>query len=102
MQRILRRLSSSGSVVLRIDASTLRASPLPFASAGSEPKLVCLLSHFVPYKKLARSGRGQLYSSYNLCGTVTGRMSCTSPNLMALPPLPEFRSLVAAEHGGCV
>lgn len=91
------------SGALRTDAATLRASSLPFARRlARSRRLEYLLSHFVPFEKLARSGRGRLYPSYNLCGAVTGRMSCTSPNIMALPRLPEFRSLVAAGRGGCL
>ena len=44
--------------------------------------------------------RGRLFPTYRLSGAVTGRMSCSSPNLHGTPRLPEFRALVAPSSPG--
>eukprot|EP00927_Polykrikos_kofoidii_P028186 TRINITY_DN24644_c0_g1_i1.p1 TRINITY_DN24644_c0_g1~~TRINITY_DN24644_c0_g1_i1.p1 ORF type:complete len:790 (+),score=91.61 TRINITY_DN24644_c0_g1_i1:183-2552(+) len=86
---------------LRTDSATLRRSSLPFAlSVIRYREIQHLLSHYAPYKSAAVTGGGRLYPTFNLAGAVTGRMSCTNPNLHSIPRLPAFRALVAAQTGG--
>ena len=42
---------------------------------------------------------GKLYPSYKIAGTVTGRPSCSNPNLQQVPRDPFIRSLIGAPEG---
>ncbi|SFM74584.1 DNA polymerase I-3'-5' exonuclease and polymerase domains [Nitrosomonas communis] len=42
---------------------------------------------------------GKIYPSYNLAGTVTGRMSCSKPNLQQVPRDERYRSMFHAPEG---
>jgi len=86
---------------LRTDSATLARSSLPFARQVVRCReLHHALSHYAPYCSAAAAGGGRLYPIYHLSGAVTGRMSCSNPNLHSMPRQPEFRSLVAASRGG--
>lgn len=57
-----------------------------------------MLSTFIKsWKEKARDNR--LHPSFKLHGTVTGRLSCTNPNLQQVPRDPTIRSLVSAPEG---
>ena len=57
-----------------------------------------MLSTFVSSWK-EKEVESRLHPSFKLHGTVTGRLSCTSPNLQQVPRDPEIRSLVSAPEG---
>lgn len=42
---------------------------------------------------------GRIHADFNLAGTITGRMSCSKPNLQQIPRDKEFRALFAAPAG---
>lgn len=42
---------------------------------------------------------GRIHARFNLAGTATGRMSCSSPNLQQVPREAQFRGLFAAPKG---
>jgi DNA polymerase-1 len=44
-------------------------------------------------------GTGRIHADFSLAGTVTGRMSCSQPNLQQIPRAAEFRSLFAPGEG---
>eukprot|EP00929_Paragymnodinium_shiwhaense_P085141 TRINITY_DN45593_c0_g2_i1.p1 TRINITY_DN45593_c0_g2~~TRINITY_DN45593_c0_g2_i1.p1 ORF type:complete len:982 (-),score=225.64 TRINITY_DN45593_c0_g2_i1:161-3106(-) len=80
------------------DSATLQLSRLPFArSVLRFRELQHLLSHYSSYGQLAEAGGGRLFPVYHLGGAVTGRMSCSNPNLHGAPRLPEFRRLFATD-----
>lgn len=85
-------------------AATLSRCKLPFAKELTRCRgLQHLLSHYAQYEAAASTGGGRLFPCYQLCGAVTGRMSCCSPNLQSSPRTPEFRALVrAGEQGGAL
>lgn len=56
------------------------------------------ISHFVD-GWINRMYEGKLYPHYKLHGTVTGRTSCTDPNLQQVPRDPTIRNLVGAPKG---
>ena len=56
------------------------------------------ISHFVD-GWINRMYNGKLYPHYKLHGTVTGRTSCTDPNLQQVPRDPTIRNLVGAPKG---
>ena len=56
------------------------------------------ISHFVD-GWINRMYKGKLYPHYKLHGTVTGRTSCTDPNLQQVPRDPTIRNLVGAPEG---
>ena len=56
------------------------------------------ISHFID-GWINRMHGGKLYPSFKLHGTVTGRTSCTDPNLQQVPRDPTIRSLIGAPDG---
>ena len=45
------------------------------------------------------AGSGRIHADFSLAGTVTGRMSCSKPNLQQIPRAAEFRGLFAPQEG---
>jgi DNA polymerase-1 len=50
-------------------------------------------------EKHVNPGTGRIHAKFNLAGTVTGRMSCSSPNMQNIPRDPSFRGLFKAPEG---
>lgn len=59
------------------------------------------ITHFVD-GWIKRMYRGRLYPNFKLHGTVTGRTSCTDPNLQQVPRDPVIRNLIGAPPGWSV
>lgn len=56
-----------------------------------------ILTAFIPNFKKAKispDGMGWLHANFNITGTVSGRMSCSSPNLQQLPSNSEYGKLI--------
>lgn len=59
------------------------------------------ITHFVD-GWIKRMHNGRLYPNFKLHGTVTGRTSCTDPNLQQVPRDPVIRNLIGAPPGWSV
>lgn len=42
---------------------------------------------------------GRIHANYKQCSTVTGRYSCSQPNIQGIPKKPEFRKCFVADEG---
>mmetsp|Transcript_89805 Transcript_89805/g.187698 ORF Transcript_89805/g.187698 Transcript_89805/m.187698 type:complete len:678 (-) Transcript_89805:149-2182(-) len=86
---------------LSTDSAVLSQSSLPFARCIVRYReILHEISHLEPCGIAAREGNGRLFPIYHLSGAVTGRMSCTNPNLHSLPRCAAIRSLVKSSAGG--
>ena len=60
-------------------------------------KTTKILQAFIPNFKKAKTspdGMGWLHANFNVTGTVSGRMSCSNPNLQQLPSNSEYGKLI--------
>jgi DNA polymerase-1 len=84
-------------------------SPCRVRSAGHLPLVKPLLDHRLAAKKLNNYGSGfaghinpvtgRLHPNFKLGGTLTGRLSCSDPNVQNAPRDPAFRALFTAPAG---
>jgi len=99
--------------------NTLKLKPLEYTAKGAcstsesvllrldHPAVSLILQYREAYKMLSGFIEGwgeqlsgsRLHPSFKLHGTVTGRLSCTEPNLQQVPRNPKIRSLVCAPPG---
>lgn len=77
-QHALQRLSANSAVALLLEQRKLEKIHSTFGQN--------LLAHCHPKT-------GRIHPNFRICGAVTGRMSCTQPNLQNLPRGAEFRGL---------
>lgn len=101
--QVLAILQARGHNVTRTDAATL-------ASLPDDPLVAALLAHRDATKRASTYGiawaakhvhpvTNRVHADYQQLGAVSGRMSCTRPNLQNIPHIKAYRACFAAPAG---